>query len=216
MRSLTFLFNALCVLSLVVTARSQSWTSQGCFNDSATNHALTTSSLLNQPHFSLDQCIAFCGSHLYSGIENGKDCYCGDTIQGGSVRISDGACNVICTGVSDVYCGGLNAIQIFLQNFPPPVVWTSIGCYTDSTSSRTIRTASYTSVNNMTVASCQSYCATGGYLYAGVEYARECYCDNTIHSPGVPASPSGCNMPCTGDPSITCGGSDRIQIFQRS
>ncbi|KAF8963742.1 WSC domain-containing protein [Flammula alnicola] len=196
------------------------WASMGCFSDPPTSQALQAASFLNSPNFTLTQCTSFCDPYLYLGIEDGQDCYCDNVIHN-NVPIDISNCNVHCTGETDTYCGGLNAIQIFYKVIPPPIVWNSLGCYTDSTTSRTIRTASYTSVNNMTIASCQAYCATGGYLFAGVEYARECYCDNTIHSPGAPAPitpgdpTGGCNMPCTGDQTELCGGSDRIQIFER-
>ncbi|TFK36205.1 WSC domain-containing protein [Crucibulum laeve] len=209
--SLAILF----LLQSVPLIAASGWASQGCFSDSSTSRALQAASRLNSPTFDSTECVTFCEPYLYSGIENGRDCYCDNVIHSPSVRISDDSCNVLCTGQPDTYCGGLNAIQIFKKDIPPPIVWNSLGCYTDSTSSRTLRTASYTSVSAMTIASCQAFCAPGNYKYAGVEYARECYCDNTIHSPGVPASSSDCNMPCTGDSSTTCGAGDRIQIYQR-
>ncbi|KAF5318032.1 hypothetical protein D9619_012053 [Psilocybe cf. subviscida] len=167
------------ILLVGQSVRADSWTSLGCFSDSMSSRALGAASLLNQPSFTLTQCTNFCGSYKYVGIENGKDCYCANTINPSSTNIGQESCNVICTGQFDTYCGGLNAIQIFRHDVPPPIVWNSIGCYTDSTSSRTLRTASFTSVNNMTVAACKSYCA--GYPYAGVEYARVSYLYTIIY-----------------------------------
>ena len=45
-------------------------------------------------------------------------------------------------------------------------------CLSDSTSSRTLKIAAYTDVNNMTIESCIAFCTPAGYLYAGVEFAR--------------------------------------------
>ncbi|KAF8799941.1 WSC-domain-containing protein [Phlegmacium glaucopus] len=97
-----------------------------------------------------------------------------------------------------------------------PAGWSSIGCYSDTPASRTLRIASFTSVSNMTIESCLAFCTPGEYIFAGVEFARECYCDNVIESTGAPISSSSCNMPCTGNPDEICGGSNAINIFQNS
>jgi len=47
--------------------------------------------------------------------------------------------------------------------------------FSDSSSSRTLRTAAYTSVGNMTIESCLAFCTPAGYKYAGVEYGRVSY-----------------------------------------
>jgi hypothetical protein len=60
-------------------------------------------------------------------------------------------------------------------------------------------------------------CAIGcaGYSYFGVEYADECYCGNTIQSPGAraPDGSVGCNMACNGNAAEMCGGSNRMNFF---
>ncbi|PPR01863.1 hypothetical protein CVT24_001344, partial [Panaeolus cyanescens] len=110
---------------------------------------------------------------------------------------------------------GLNARQTSL-----PAAWTSVGCfrqvYYDSTASRSLKVASFTSVDNMTIESCLDFCASGGFTFAGVEFARECFCDNVIESPGVPISSSSCNMACTGNSAEICGGPDAINVFSHS
>lgn len=54
-------------------------------------------------------------------------------------------------------------------------------------------------------------------MYAGVEYSSECYCGTTIQSSGQLAADTPtqkCNMPCSGDSSEICGGSDRLNLYQ--
>ncbi|KAF8890279.1 WSC domain-containing protein [Gymnopilus junonius] len=98
-----------------------------------------------------------------------------------------------------------------------PAGWAALGCYSDSTSARTLRVASYTDLNDMTIESCISFCSNSTtYAYAGVEFSRECYCDNVIESPGEPISSVTCDMACTGNPDEICGGSDGINIFQNT
>lgn len=57
--------------------------------------------------------------------------------------------------------------------------------------------------------SCKAY----GFQYAGIEYAQECYCDNSISNGGSLVS-DGCDMPCLGNSSEYCGGSDRLNVYQ--
>ena len=54
--------------------------------------------------------------------------------------------------------------------------WTSLGCYTDSVSARSLPyTASVPGGSGaMTIELCQSACLAAGYVFAGVEYANEC------------------------------------------
>ncbi|KAF9560056.1 WSC-domain-containing protein [Agrocybe pediades] len=108
--------------------------------------------------------------------------------------------------------GEVNARQA--TSIPSP--WVAIGCYSDVPSARTLRVASFTDVNNMTIEACLAFCTPAGYKFSGVEFARECYCDNVIESPGVPTSSSTCNMPCAGNANEICGGAGGINIFQNT
>ncbi|KIY43224.1 copper radical oxidase [Fistulina hepatica ATCC 64428] len=93
-----------------------------------------------------------------------------------------------------------------------PGNWTSEGCYTDSTTARTLTGSSYSSTDNMTVENCIDYCDTQDYIYAGVEYSQECYCGNYIENSAT-ATSSGCSMACSGNPSELCGGGSRLDLF---
>ncbi|KAJ6523960.1 hypothetical protein DFH09DRAFT_937530, partial [Mycena vulgaris] len=60
-----------------------------------------------------------------------------------------------------------------------------------------------------TPAACMLYCANPGHSISGVEHGSECYCGNawTNGTPPPDFPPSSCNMPCSGAPGTTCGGS---------
>lgn len=66
----------------------------------------------------------------------------------------------------------------------------------------------------MTVEACQSACAAGHYIYAGVEYGQECYCANSILGTATIATDGRCSMPCLGDAGEICGGSYGINVYQ--
>ncbi|KAF2740116.1 WSC-domain-containing protein [Polyplosphaeria fusca] len=94
--------------------------------------------------------------------------------------------------------------------------WEYTGCGTDNIQMRTF-TLKSTSSNTMTVESCIDFCSSAGYTYAGVEYSAECYCDNSLPASRAPKDGiyGGCNFPCAGNSSQSCGGSGFISIYHR-
>lgn len=60
---------------------------------------------------------------------------------------------------------------------------------------------------------CTSACYNAGYSLAGTEYSAECWCGNSIGGSGAPASTADCNMPCTGDNTQSCGGPNRLNLY---
>ena len=53
----------------------------------------------------------------------------------------------------------------------------------------------------MTVQGCVEACHADYWTSAGIEYGRECYCDNRTYTIGESWEPVNCNMPCDGDAS---------------
>jgi hypothetical protein len=69
----------------------------------------------------VDTCLDKCSSYKYAGVENGRDCYCGNAINwqgmfssGKNVSMSD--CNISCPGDKTSYCGGLNKMNVYVSN----------------------------------------------------------------------------------------------------
>lgn len=96
--------------------------------------------------------------------------------------------------------------------------WNFLGCYTDSVSARTLGNTIAVSggTGATTIEACQAACHALGYSLAGVEYSHECYCDNALRNGGGPA-PDGsaqCNMACAGNSAETCGGPNRLDLYQ--
>lgn len=102
-----------------------------------------------------------------------------------------------------------------LHHRSSPSSWTSYGCWIDNTGARTLSAASYANTTGMTVESCISFCSSGSnsYVYAGVEYAQECYCGNFLASGASNVSMSECDMTCTGNASEFCGAGDRLNVY---
>ena len=73
------------------------------------------------------------------------------------------------------------------------------------------------SSTSMTPTSCIQICESLGYSYAGVEDSSECHCDNSFsNGPPTVAPRSECSMPCSGDPSQTCGAGHRLFWYSNS
>ncbi|ORY85564.1 hypothetical protein BCR37DRAFT_242572 [Protomyces lactucae-debilis] len=88
----------------------------------------------------------------------------------------------------------------------------TLGCFTDSVNARTYPFQA--SIQGNTPASCAAACAANNFGYSGTEYSKECWCSS---SPPTSTVSTACNMPCTGDGSQTCGGSDALSVvFNRA
>ncbi|KAF5546161.1 WSC domain-containing protein [Fusarium phyllophilum] len=89
-------------------------------------------------------------------------------------------------------------------------------CARDSYGSRSLNMAQ-TSADNMTIESCLDYCEHQGYLFAGLEYGRECYCGNAVDKNKLPVKGQlgKCEMPCAGNKEQVCGGPGALSLYQK-
>ncbi|KAA1470743.1 copper radical oxidase [Dentipellis sp. KUC8613] len=94
-----------------------------------------------------------------------------------------------------------------------PGNWSSLGCYTDNPGARTLSSASFVSTDNMTVESCVSFCDSQAFIFAGVEFAQECYCGDRLENGGTNATASDCSTPCSGNATETCGAGGRLSLY---
>lgn len=88
--------------------------------------------------------------------------------------------------------------------------YSHIGCYNE-VSGRTL-SAKRSANDLMTVQNCATFCS--GYTYFGVEYGRECYCGNSIPVTST-VQQSGCNKLCAGNALQYCGGSSKLNVYQK-
>ncbi|KAF7361180.1 Copper radical oxidase [Mycena sanguinolenta] len=114
-----------------------------------------------------------------------------------------------------------------------PAGWKDLGCFawvqfyfsrrealrracdaSDNTLKRILAGSTHTA-NNMTIEACISYCNMDGFSYAGLEYARECYCDNANHAPSPAGPVTDCNMSCAGNPTESCGAGLRMRVYNK-
>ncbi|KAF3934543.1 hypothetical protein ABW19_dt0208421 [Dactylella cylindrospora] len=93
--------------------------------------------------------------------------------------------------------------------------WTYLGCYLDSSGSRTLPNKT-TTQTVMTVEYCQKFCmGTYNLPYSGVEASNQCFCSDGIGYGRQPGQ-TGCTKACAGNADQVCGGSSRLSIYQNT
>jgi len=127
-----------------------------------------------------------------------------------------------CSGNTAEYCGGSDRLSVFNNTaYVSPTAPTNSGnyilqgCYQEASAGRLLSGPSTTNSTGMTVEMCTSYCQAQGTngVYAGVEYAQECYCGASLPSTAVQTSLGSCNMLCKGNTKEYCGGSGLLDVY---
>ncbi|KAK1853428.1 copper radical oxidase [Colletotrichum chrysophilum] len=197
------------------------WTSLGCYTDSSTRTLSYRAGVSGGGSaMSVLQCTTACtaAGFAFAGVEYGTECWCDDAIRGGTSSAPEDDCNMLCGGNNSELCGGPNRINLYKGAVAPktpsvlPTGWKSQGCLKDNIGGRSLGVYVGVEGGNTNVANCIAACAAAGYTLAGVEYAQECWCDNSIRFGGVPTT-DGCNMPCKGNTAEMCGGPDRLNLY---
>ncbi|KAJ2932171.1 hypothetical protein H1R20_g4934, partial [Candolleomyces eurysporus] len=162
---------------------------------------------------------------------------CGQAILNGGAPAPEADCNMVCAGNPNQFCGGPNRLNVYnytgtdlpagpggggggggdpvggptpATDLPTP--WTYGGCWVDNAFGR-IAPVEKGGRPDQTVATCIAQCAADGYTLAGIEYANECFCGNTLVRGAVPAEESTCNMGCAGNNAQACGGPARLSVY---
>lgn len=68
----------------------------------------------------------------------------------------------------------------------------------------------------MTLETCIQACLawSPSFVYAGVNFGTECYCDTALDTSQCRATAEDCSKPCPGDASQRCGGLWRVNVYQ--
>ncbi|KIW65578.1 hypothetical protein PV04_07824 [Phialophora macrospora] len=211
------------------------FSSVGCYTEGTNSRALNVQPQSNN---TVAGCLQACQGYLYSGVEYGGQCFCGNTLAAGSVNASATDCSMTCNNNQTELCGGPSRLNMYvygngtIPSTPPsigggnnnpappsgPTIPATIGnftyqsCYTE-VAGRAL-TAFALADNSITLQTCASNCTQ--YQYFGVEYGRECYCGNALTSGSAPATDGRCNMACSGNSSFTCGGPNGLTLYRNT
>ncbi|KIM95067.1 hypothetical protein OIDMADRAFT_149202 [Oidiodendron maius Zn] len=202
------------------TSPFQPFVYAGCFSDPSSPRGLLYDSGLPTQNMTVEICVAFCkgNEYKYAGLEYYGECFCGASVNG--VQLPESSCSYPCTGNASEICGGNDIISIYQDPTFPAVDNTTIsdyqllGCYSEGTSGRSLAwRQDQLSTSSLTVEECLFACKDGGYDYAGVEFAQECYCGVVLGNGTTLIDSSTCDMACTGDSSEICGGSSALDLY---
>ncbi|KFX91560.1 hypothetical protein O988_07700 [Pseudogymnoascus sp. VKM F-3808] len=188
--------------------RLESYKDMGCYSDVTTSRTLEKQIIITNQNTILTReiCQVACekAGYVYSGVEYAHQCWCGYGVFGSPAA----GCSSACPGNTAELCGGSDRINIMMKPQSR-----SLGCYSDDVNKRTLRYQQ--TITNaatlMTPELCRTTCLTNGFIYSGVEYGHQCFCDDELYGTGAPAT--GCTMACPGNSGAVCGGSSRISIY---
>ncbi|KAL0947887.1 hypothetical protein HGRIS_010522 [Hohenbuehelia grisea] len=196
-------------------------TSLGCYTATSVSRTLSAASFTDAGALTVETCRSFCsnGDFSYFGVEYSRECYCDYSIHTPGALTASSECNMPCTGNISQTCGGPNRISLYrTAGTPEPAVkqrvisWQYQGCFQDIPVTRVLSRRIPLAGEN-SAEKCTSACKAASYLYAGLEFADECWCGNFLGT--TPQKPEeDCSLRCTGDHSEICGGSARLTIYK--
>ena len=198
-------------------AAAATFTRLGCFTD-VPQRALTAD-FKGDDNMTVEMCADYCAPYQYFGLEYGRECYCGNVRDPGSVAAPDTDCSFTCAGdttetsEATETCGAGMRLDLYINDayttYNPsddaPAGTPYLGCFVD-TAARVLP-EHIISADDMTPAVCAANCA--GYAYFGTQWGRECYCGNVAPAEAA----ADCNMPCVGDTTQMCGASMRLSVY---
>ena len=72
----------------------------------------------------------------------------------------------------------------------------------------------YSDESHNTPEKCKDTCSGKGYKFAGVKWSKECWCGNTEPPMTSYTAATDCNMPCSGDKTLMCGGGHTLNLYK--
>lgn len=179
----------------------------------------------NSETLTVDACAKFCQKDNWAlfGVEYGGECFCGSKLKPPMSRAAETSCDMPCKGKSADICGGAGVISVWNNTAHVPQSnaptagsgkFAYAGCFTDSVAARAIN-AAYKGDDLMTVEMCGTFCAGKGFKFMGVEYGKECFCNNEgpVNN-SVKVADGECKQVCAGDNAKFCGAPDRLTVYK--
>ncbi len=202
----------------------------GCFKDEGDRDL--QGKFWEDGHMTPERCLQSCSDagYAYAGVQYASQCFCGNS-HGRYGRLNESSCNMRCSGDSRLVCGGTWANTLYKtaswRETPPMVAppppppperssyvapaATYLGCFRD-TEPRDLNASNWED-GQMTPARCIRSCTERGAEYAGLQYGSQCFCGNS-HGRYGRIDASSCNMPCSGNTGLMCGGTWANSVFR--
>ena len=163
-----------------------------CFKENNPGRQLQTQIYSSQDNNN-GKCVAACAAagYIFAATQYNVECWCGNYRP--KQVLDERNCNFPCSGNISQTCGGngvgndISALSLFgdrtrfdgnvtkdVGPFVNPGVlgYTSLGCYTEGTSSRALSNGA--NPVNVSIAGCVAACQSGQFRFAGMEFGGEC------------------------------------------
>jgi hypothetical protein len=192
----------------------------GCYTEATSSRALALYTTASGTAMTIEYCADFClithGTAIF-GIEYASECYCGNKLELGSVKVPNPDCNMPCSGNPAAYCGAGNRLSVYGTGATAPLAYKGYGCFSKGTGTGAHALPVVTSYASdaMTVGSCATFCLAGrtDAYYFSVENGRECYCGASLAEGSLPATAGSCNLSCMGAVGENCGGTTAGSLY---
>jgi hypothetical protein len=88
----------------------------GCYAEPGKGRALKLQKAASG-NMTIDTCLGACSGSVYAGVEYGKECWCGSSLNTLSVKSPDEECTLSCSGDDSETCGGPKRITLYKKRF---------------------------------------------------------------------------------------------------
>ncbi|KAI3536302.1 hypothetical protein CSPX01_10931 [Colletotrichum filicis] len=196
-----------------IEARDGSYTYLACYTDAVAGQRTLGGPAIADDTMTVQKCSSFCTKYSHFGVEYGRECYCGNTIQSQALAVDRNECSFACSGNPLEVCGAGNRMDIYTNlgfSSPKPATLVDhvyLGCFIDN-GDRVLPNKPFAS-DTMTAAFCAQHCQ--GYTYFGTQWSRECYCGNVAPQSAAPESE--CSFTCSGSDAELCGAGMRLSVY---
>ncbi|KAK1493287.1 hypothetical protein CTAM01_09431 [Colletotrichum tamarilloi] len=196
-----------------IEARDGSYTYLACYTDAVAGQRTLGGPATADDTMTVQKCSSFCTKYNHFGVEYGRECYCGNTIQSQALAVDRNECSFACSGNPLEVCGAGNRMNIYSNlgfSSPKPATLVDhvyLGCFIDN-GDRVLPDKPFAS-DTMTAAFCAQHCQ--GYTYFGTQWSRECYCGNVAPQSAAPESE--CSFTCSGSDAELCGAGMRLSVY---
>ncbi|KAI9673289.1 MAG: hypothetical protein M1829_004354 [Trizodia sp. TS-e1964] len=166
--------------SATIALSAGSFTYTSCNRELASGRALTGPTMASDT-MTIETCATFCSGYNYFGVEDGRECYCGNSIDTGAAPVvSESYCNHVCIGNVREICGGATGgrgyISLYAALGPAPsttgTITSSSSTSSASLSTTTTSTSSTTSTTSTTSSAPSTSSNLSGYQGCYIELQR--------------------------------------------
>lgn len=122
-------------ISIPLPTQTEAWDALACYKDTAPTNDRTLKEYqsISTGQLTVETCRSQCllRNFIYSGVENGEECWCGDEIQvpSANTEVALSECSKKCPGNSDQNCG--NIARIYVSKYALKSISSNVAYYDD-------------------------------------------------------------------------------------